>query len=451
MELNTIADLNPGEIAQQEVEIDNDVRELENFKEEIQETEQDIEVVQDVTEVVEKEGADISPAAVRMTEVVMESLYNRLGLKLDHDKVSLESFGGKMTKRDASRIAIEDFKATIARVWEALKRAVGQVWLRIKNFVIRLFGMFGQMEKQVKNMREKLVALDKNAKPEETEFTDSSLGVAFSDQGKDVSGNDLLLRQDNHIKVVKNYDAASHEIERAMQYLDNLTARIKDNPTETNKGNFEAFREGMDKVFGVLRQKICPFKVNGMKDVYVSGFMVGGKAYGMKTMSLDTRMKFFDEEIGSVSEWGWTFYNYFISDKKPSNKIAVLTRQEMTKGLENCDELLRETNGIKSREAFITKIDKAFEKAIDNCKKATTEKKSFADENDIDKFVNELKYIISVYNRSFSKIAVEIPQDALKCVSRSLQYINKSISYYTGDNKGMNATPQMNNLLGSKA
>lgn len=438
MDINTIADLSPGEIAQQENEIEQTVNEIIQTANDAEICVKDAEVIADVTEVVEKAGENISPSAVRMTEVVMESIYARLNLTMKKDMVSLETFGGKMSKRDASRIAVEDFKKTVTRVFEALKRVISQIWLGVKTAVIRYFGMTAQMEKQVRLMKEKLVDLSKDAKPRVETFEDATIGKAFSNSEGVVDSQAALAVVKAHTDIVKNFDRLSIEMERASEALNHMAGHIVANTENETAENLAKFNNGFTDVMRCLMKVVCRNEVNSEtarkmstgfmnNKLFVSEPLVNDKIYAVSTYKVD--MKIFGKDVDPDGVGiGWKFESHISYERKVSKTVHVLERVDAKRILDLAEKLLNEITGLKAKETFVTKLDKLFAESL---KKLEISFSSLSYTQGPGKDLNFIKSSITSYNNSFGKIVLEIPRDALMCVSRALQYVNLSLNNYS--------------------
>ena len=106
----------------------------------IESAQADSETLGDIADTLEasEEAGGVDPVAAELAEVAIESIYNRLGITRK-EKPALEAFADKKTRITATRIAVEDIKANLKKIWDAIVAAFNRVIDWIKNFVKSIF------------------------------------------------------------------------------------------------------------------------------------------------------------------------------------------------------------------------------------------------------------------------------------------------------------------------
>lgn len=79
-----------------------------------------------------------------------------VGDALPNPVASLESFGGESECAEATQISLEGIKDTVKKIWEAIKRAVGNAIRATADFFAKLFGGVGKMEKRIEDLKKEL-------------------------------------------------------------------------------------------------------------------------------------------------------------------------------------------------------------------------------------------------------------------------------------------------------
>lgn len=106
----------------------------------IESAQADSETLVEIADTLEasEETGGLDPVAAELTEVAIESIYNRLGI-VRKEKPALEAFADKKTRVGATRIAVEGIKESVKKIWDAIVAAFTRVAEWIKNFVKAIF------------------------------------------------------------------------------------------------------------------------------------------------------------------------------------------------------------------------------------------------------------------------------------------------------------------------
>lgn len=124
----------------------------------IESAQADSETLGDIADTLEasEETGGVDPVAAELAEVAIESIYNRLGITRK-EKPALEAFADKKTRVNATRIAVEDIKATMKKIWDAIVAAFMRVADWLKNF-------FAAIMDSNEKLAQRADALEKKAK-----------------------------------------------------------------------------------------------------------------------------------------------------------------------------------------------------------------------------------------------------------------------------------------------
>lgn len=79
-----------------------------------------------------------------------------VGDALPNPVASLESFGGESECSAATQLSMEGIKDTIKKIWEAIKRAVGNAIRAVSDFFAKLFKGVDKLEKKSKSLKEEI-------------------------------------------------------------------------------------------------------------------------------------------------------------------------------------------------------------------------------------------------------------------------------------------------------
>lgn len=128
---------------------------------EIESTEADAETLSSVADTLEasEEEGGLDSQAAEITEIVVESIYNRLGIKR-HKLPALEAYGDKKTRLKATQEAIAEIKATLKRIWNAIVEAFNKVVEWVKGFLKSVFDGATKLKARAENLKKAAAAGD---------------------------------------------------------------------------------------------------------------------------------------------------------------------------------------------------------------------------------------------------------------------------------------------------
>lgn len=164
------------EAADASAEVDAGVGEIESA----QADSDTLGAIADTLEASEETGG-LDPVAAQVAEVAVESIYARLGVTRTK-MPAMEAFGSKETRVRATRIAVEDIRATLKKIWDAVVAAFGKVLDWVKNFFRAIFDANEKLATRADALEKRANATKGTAK--ETEMAAGGIAKALGVGGK---------------------------------------------------------------------------------------------------------------------------------------------------------------------------------------------------------------------------------------------------------------------------
>jgi hypothetical protein len=121
------------EISEAGAEIDSGV---ENSEQAVNDAET-LEKTADVMEKTIESGEGMDETTAEIAEITVESACNRLGIT--RTKLSIESFGSKLTCLEATRIAKEETQGFASKAYQGIKAFLVRIYEAIKQFILGIF------------------------------------------------------------------------------------------------------------------------------------------------------------------------------------------------------------------------------------------------------------------------------------------------------------------------
>ena len=417
-----------------EVETTNDIREIielnaahqeiEAFDAEIETTAEDVEVIQNVQEVVAKaaEGEGLSPASAELAEVVLESLYGRLGIP-KKSIMSLEAYGDpKQRRQELTRVACESMTDTLVRIWTAIKEAIAKLWQNIKMFVAKIFSSVKMVRNELDRMKAKIEEFSKDREFKTGELDNSALCKAFSINGKaDPSTAQVIL--DTHIELAKRFSEFGKICEKNLDlFARNADNFLREDITDESLGRV---RDGVKEMVIGFRKSAFPLKVNikGQEGFFGTPQLVGGKHYG-----LDGNNKYISGLHDTTSNLR---PNIFTSPEKPAASISTLDARQMSSMIGTCEKLCDQLDEMEKKQSEITKFDKEVSKILDTIIQRVKTGR-------FDKLNNDEKWVVTLLqntarnlSHAYGSFTTMLPKLSIEAVRYSLNYIRASLSFST--------------------
>lgn len=172
-------------------EQENDIADLTGAIEDLAEGADQMEGVADRMEDSLADGGEgYAPEAAAEATAALESLYKRIGLRVKA-MPSLESFGGRNSRRSATQYAVEAIKEQIKKVWMSIKKFFKDMWDKLVGFYNSIFDGAIKLKARAKAMAEKIAKETGSIK--ETSFENKSVVKEFAIAGVYTKGNELKI------------------------------------------------------------------------------------------------------------------------------------------------------------------------------------------------------------------------------------------------------------------
>ena len=152
------------------------------------------------TEIADNGGLDQPAMESYMRQ--LKSIARRNTLPIGRRQVSLESHASKVTRLRASKLALEDWKESLSKAWEAIKAA----FARAKEIVVNFFKALFDRAERVKQKAVKLKAAATAAKGSADDKAKVKLGSLFSNLAKHMQVNGKMISGD---EVLSQFKATS--------------------------------------------------------------------------------------------------------------------------------------------------------------------------------------------------------------------------------------------------
>lgn len=122
-----------GEVAEVETEINATTDAIEQGAQDADA----LDAIADAVEETEQDGG-ADPVVAQVAEVAVEAIYKRLGLTTK-PIASMEGFGDKATRIEATRLSVEGWRETAAAIWKAIKDLFKRIGASVVQFFKQLF------------------------------------------------------------------------------------------------------------------------------------------------------------------------------------------------------------------------------------------------------------------------------------------------------------------------
>lgn len=271
-----------------------------------------LDKIADTAEASAEEGEGMDPVSAEIAEVAVESIYARLGLNKKATP-SMEAFGSTGSRKAATRIAVEDWKDTVKRVWESVKKFFVSIWEKVKALFQRFLDFFRSLEKAAVSMKSRVAALKGEAKEEK--FENASIAKAFLGEGS----------AENVAKVLKNQN----------EFMKKSSDRAK------------TLTEDISLMTSDLQKESKETKAVKDEEEILAEDLVAGKK--VKTGNKD----------------GKPFFEVVETTKTEGKSVKTLSKEEMTKVCDKVIALARDISEVKKTVASVEKATKAVSKAAE--------------------------------------------------------------------------------------
>ena len=353
-----------------------DLDDMDSSIEEAVEGAEEIEAIADTMEdTIEEGGADAATA--RVAEVAVESVYKRLNINR-RAIPSLESFGTRSSRAQATRYAVEGFKEQAQAIWKRIWEAIQKAWAWIKGWYEKLFDANVKLEARAKKLKEAAGKL--SGSPKEGQMDAGGIGVALALGGSFSASNVVKGLKETGLVVKKN----NTNIAKATEVLGGVS-----------------LKSDVTTIAASISGKITD--------------LAGSKLPGNKEVKLE-KTRFFDKMKPVISESGK-------SDAK-IEKIDVASTSDMSA---IADAVLSISEGVKGSKEMSSKLDKSYGKLKDLIQSGLKETTKESEDKEASK---QLMQAIPELNSGLIAMAKTVNSYAMGVAKTGLDYVEKSMKQY---------------------
>jgi hypothetical protein len=341
----------------------SDLNEPANYLEEItnssEEANIDINSLCEIEKVMEETviaGQGIDPQSAEMTEIALESIMNRLGIKKTERLMpSLESFNNVNTRVISTKIAIEGINDLITRILTAIKEAINNSIKLIKDFYNSFLKKNKEVSDKLKSLLTKLKEdiSDNNVSTEDMnesrKIEDKHLISAFNIKGK-ANSETIFTILDNQTKLHNT----GMDYVKFLSDIDNVVKKMIDN----QKGDLSSINKLANKFSSITKiDSSVIVKHEDNIDSFKFAPIIGGKSY---TFHLE-RDESFGFSIKVTSDIEEPIEDTSID--KPTRKNAITMVELAFALVDNMNEKENEAKTIEKNNYELIKIvDSAIKK-----------------------------------------------------------------------------------------
>lgn len=181
---------------------------IEDLGETIDEASQVVDTLDSISSSLEKnieENKPMDTAGAEVLDIAIEHILNRIQVKNVKLIPSMENFGGKTSKLEGTKLAMENISEFAKKVWEKIKLAFKKLWNWLKDFFKKAMGANTTLDKAIKDLLEKNKNAKDDPKAEKIEFA-KARQAEYMVLGKEVTralnNLDGLKKQTADMKII---------------------------------------------------------------------------------------------------------------------------------------------------------------------------------------------------------------------------------------------------------
>lgn len=367
-----------------EAEIEADVEHVEEYEKEAVALEALIEAARDA-----RDAGGFSRGEARLFQIGFESIGTRLTgqpfLAEDGGSAvpSLESFGGTMSRRDATTISLENAESWLAKIIRVIKETWNKVWGAVKKFMSQVFDLCERYKARAIKVKEAATKA-RNQKADGAVKFGSAAKIAIG--GKvDVSGADKLIQLVSvGEKLAELTPKAQVTLEEVMRAVDQ----------DTSKGASEIQQYYDSQVTAIKNVFTSGGAFSDMGDVRVADGLPGNMKFSVKVDGDDVGAVVAEAgEAGEISE------------------VRALSGQETAQLM---DKVIKALDEVAKAKAALAKVKDDIVKTV------ATDKDNVVDKVSVG-MVRGMGRLVMTSSRSVSKILSY-------CVKTSGGYIDYGVA-----------------------
>lgn len=367
-----------------------------------------INAMNDLADILDESSSDgVDPVTADVIALATENIYRRLGVKAP--KLAVENFGQTKTRREATRLALEDIGEVIKNIWIAIKAAFKRVYIFIKRFIENLFDSNRALAKDAVAMQKKVSLLDENADPKELSIVPKTSINALMNENNLIPYVKITQFLENSIKVTMNSNAQNNSYASWLSSNLNLVSLAK------NQSAFDAL-----PVFDFSNG----YKLDNVTKRFVSPLLPGNKTICIQqpiTKSTDG-----ESVIGNLTKTYiyTTDGNLNAANKVTFNKVIVLPISSMKEMLEI---ILKITHSLDQGQAAGKHLEDAHAKCSSELEKILAMKDT---DRDVNHRTRLLQTMITQVNRLVNESITVVRRTTLKSAIAAFDYVDVSSRQY---------------------
>lgn len=347
------------------------------------------------------EGEGLTPEDAEIVEVAVESLYRHLHVRKPL-RLSAEAFGKDRTRKQATKMAVEDIRESVQKAWKVIKEFFQRMWAAVQAFFKKVFGTTDRLKRAAE-------AIVTRAKAAGNEAAAKEIAAGGFASKIEVAGQVNPANTGKYMKDLANvYDT-----------LMDATTVVAMDAMVVMQGVSEGDTDGKSVDMGKYRAYAS--KKRGQADVQFFGSVLpGNKVFAITlpekggtldkmTFGLFTRAKFGLTEFDPKHEF-------------KADKVAVATPEQAIQIAEGVITIADSIDSQKDTESSIGKmIAEAVKFADEALKKADEAGKGDS---------AELRRGVSKFGSLLGTVPSQLTGYTLGTAKAALDYAGKSLSQY---------------------
>ena len=232
-----------------------------------------------------RSGQGLDPIAAKLASIAINSATSKLGISKQLT-ASLENYGQRTSRLEATRITLEDVKETVLKWWNTIRAALTNLYMKIKGFFIKLFDGLPKLKKRAEEMVKTANSTKGTAKAEKIKVAVGNLKMANSTPATAdvIKGLDELSTL--AASVLGTGGSGEKAYEETVKELTAMVSGLGDKLDQTkvdalNKAIYDKLLAMPDKVGAKTAGDDKKYGGEGSK-VKVTGVMLGAKLIAVK-------------------------------------------------------------------------------------------------------------------------------------------------------------------------
>jgi hypothetical protein len=368
-------------------------------------TETDMSTLEEIKEVMEEsveKGEGLDETAAKIAEVAIESIYDRIGIKLTTSVVpAMESFGSKNTRLAATNIAIEGITDSLKTAWAAVISAIK----RAKDYIVEWFKKFftsnGKLKEVTKKMETSIKESDFDKK---VKVTMKDVAETFNIEGKASADTVKVVLQASN--ALMRSCAKQKEILTEASSL--IEAAVKDGKLP-DEGKVKAFVSAVESAFKSSAEVKESDSPEG-KEYKITFDKTGGKVISFDIVHLKAGFVTISKNITDEPEIK-DFEVETCDFSTAKNIIANVTTANAM-----ADEVKKATESASEYSAKVVKVAEDLLKKVDSDKGPALSK---SDVSDLRKFILGVQAMMNFMTVEAANINMRVSKVALGYVQKS--------------------------------